>query len=62
MAAPAGGKSPDWVYYILVVSVWGALLLTVYSGIEYVRRANIGKKEQDAILGTNAARLFGIGI
>ena len=39
MAAPAGGKSPDWVYYILVVSVWGALLLTVYSGIEYVRRA-----------------------
>jgi aminocarboxymuconate-semialdehyde decarboxylase len=31
--------------------------------VEYVRRAKkIGKKEQDAILGTNAARLFGISI
>jgi aminocarboxymuconate-semialdehyde decarboxylase len=31
--------------------------------VEYVRRANkIGKKEQDAILGANAARLFGISI
>jgi len=31
--------------------------------VEYVRRAKkIGKKEQDAILGTNAARLFGIGV
>jgi aminocarboxymuconate-semialdehyde decarboxylase len=30
--------------------------------VEYVRRAKkIGKKEQDAILGANAARLFGIG-
>lgn len=39
LAAPAGGTSPDWVYYVLVASVWGALALTVYSGIEYVRRA-----------------------
>jgi aminocarboxymuconate-semialdehyde decarboxylase len=31
--------------------------------VEYVRRAKkIGKKEQDAILGSNAARLFGISI
>ena len=31
--------------------------------VEYVRRAGrIGKKEQDAILGANAARLFGISI
>jgi aminocarboxymuconate-semialdehyde decarboxylase len=31
--------------------------------VEYVRRARkIGKKEQDASLGTNAARLFGISI
>jgi aminocarboxymuconate-semialdehyde decarboxylase len=31
--------------------------------VEYVRRAKkIGKKEQDAILGTNAARLFGLGV
>jgi aminocarboxymuconate-semialdehyde decarboxylase len=31
--------------------------------VEYVRRAKkIGKKEQDAILGANAARLFGIAI
>ena len=29
--------------------------------VEYVRRAKkIGKKDQDAILGANAARLFGI--
>ncbi len=39
LAAPEGGASPDWVYYTLVSSVWAALLLTVYSGIEYVRRA-----------------------
>jgi len=31
--------------------------------VEYVRRAKkVGKKEQDAILGANAARLFGISI
>ena len=39
LAAPEGGTSPDWVYYTLVCSVWAALLLTVYSGVEYVRRA-----------------------
>ncbi|HVX61849.1 MAG TPA: CDP-diacylglycerol--glycerol-3-phosphate 3-phosphatidyltransferase [Pirellulales bacterium] len=39
LAAPEGGASPDWVYYTLVSSVWAALLLTVYSGVEYVRRA-----------------------
>jgi CDP-diacylglycerol--glycerol-3-phosphate 3-phosphatidyltransferase len=31
--------SPVWLDYLLVISVWGAILLTVYSGIEYVRRA-----------------------
>ena len=28
--------SPKWVYYILLVSVWLALALTLYSGAEYV--------------------------
>ena len=28
--------SPTWVYYILLVSVWLALALTLYSGAEYV--------------------------
>ncbi|MEC8302768.1 MAG: CDP-diacylglycerol--glycerol-3-phosphate 3-phosphatidyltransferase [Planctomycetota bacterium] len=28
--------SPMWVYYILLVSVWLALALTLYSGAEYV--------------------------
>ncbi|HEV3340672.1 MAG TPA: CDP-diacylglycerol--glycerol-3-phosphate 3-phosphatidyltransferase [Pirellulales bacterium] len=33
------GTEPVWVQYLLPASVWGALVLTVYSGIEYVRRA-----------------------
>lgn len=33
------GSEPDWVKWLLIVSVWGALALTVYSGAEYVRRA-----------------------
>lgn len=32
-------SEPDWVKWLLVVSVWSALALTVYSGVEYVRRA-----------------------
>jgi CDP-diacylglycerol--glycerol-3-phosphate 3-phosphatidyltransferase len=32
-------SEPDWVKYLLLVSVWSALALTVYSGVEYVRKA-----------------------
>lgn len=31
--------TPAWLAYLLVFSVWGAILLTIYSGIEYIRRA-----------------------
>ncbi|HUY92327.1 MAG TPA: CDP-diacylglycerol--glycerol-3-phosphate 3-phosphatidyltransferase [Pirellulales bacterium] len=30
---------PGWLSYLLIGSVWGAVALTVYSGVEYVRRA-----------------------
>ncbi|HTU27536.1 MAG TPA: CDP-diacylglycerol--glycerol-3-phosphate 3-phosphatidyltransferase [Pirellulales bacterium] len=30
---------PDWLVWLLRVSVWSAVALTVYSGLEYVRRA-----------------------
>lgn len=33
------GSEPMWLQYLLPTSVWLALALTVYSGIEYVRRA-----------------------
>lgn len=32
----AGHVLPPWLYWTLVVSVWGTVLLTVYSGLEYV--------------------------
>jgi CDP-diacylglycerol--glycerol-3-phosphate 3-phosphatidyltransferase len=35
----AAGSEPDWIQYLLPISIWSALALTVYSGIEYVRRA-----------------------
>jgi CDP-diacylglycerol---glycerol-3-phosphate 3-phosphatidyltransferase len=35
----APDRAPDWLYYLLVASVWSALALTVYSGAGYVRRA-----------------------
>lgn len=35
----AADSEPDWIKLLLPVSVWSALALTVYSGIEYVRRA-----------------------
>ena len=38
MVAPAT-QPPAWLDYLLIASVWSALALTVYSGIEYVRRA-----------------------
>jgi CDP-diacylglycerol---glycerol-3-phosphate 3-phosphatidyltransferase len=30
---------PEWVSIALTISVWSAVVLTVYSGVEYVRRA-----------------------
>jgi CDP-diacylglycerol--glycerol-3-phosphate 3-phosphatidyltransferase len=30
------GKSPDWIYWTTVASIWSAVLLTVYSGAVYV--------------------------
>ncbi len=37
-ASTAAG-TPVWLDYLLMITVWGAILLTIYSGIEYVRRA-----------------------
>jgi CDP-diacylglycerol--glycerol-3-phosphate 3-phosphatidyltransferase len=33
------GSEPAWLQYLLPSTVWSALALTVYSGLEYVRRA-----------------------
>lgn len=30
---------PQWLQWLLVLSIWSAMALTVYSGVEYVRRA-----------------------
>ncbi|HQU44409.1 MAG TPA: CDP-diacylglycerol--glycerol-3-phosphate 3-phosphatidyltransferase, partial [Pirellulales bacterium] len=30
---------PEWLAYLLPITIWSALALTVYSGVEYVRRA-----------------------
>ncbi|HVA50804.1 MAG TPA: CDP-diacylglycerol--glycerol-3-phosphate 3-phosphatidyltransferase [Pirellulales bacterium] len=30
---------PEWLAYLLPITIWSALALTVYSGIEYIRRA-----------------------
>jgi hypothetical protein len=38
MVSPAP-QPPAWLGYLLQGSVWSALALTVYSGVEYVRRA-----------------------
>ena len=27
---------PDWIHYTLVASAWGAIAITIYSGLEYV--------------------------
>jgi CDP-diacylglycerol---glycerol-3-phosphate 3-phosphatidyltransferase len=35
----AAGSEPEWMRYLLPICVWSALALTVYSGVEYVRRA-----------------------
>ena len=33
---PAGHAVPPWLHWTLVVSVWGAIVLTIYSGVEYI--------------------------
>ena len=30
------GGSPDWVWWLMVVSIWAAVILTVYSGTIYI--------------------------
>ena len=32
----AGATAPQWVYWFTVVSIWSAVILTVYSGVIYV--------------------------
>jgi CDP-diacylglycerol--glycerol-3-phosphate 3-phosphatidyltransferase len=34
-----GMDRPEWLQTTLLVSVWAAVLLTIYSGLEYIRRA-----------------------
>ena len=29
-------QEPAWLYYLMVVSVWGTLLITIYSGLLYI--------------------------
>ena len=36
---PAKQTPPDWSHWLLIASVWSALVLTVYSGAVYVRAA-----------------------
>lgn len=33
------GARPEWLTWALVICVWSAMLLTIYSGVEYIRRA-----------------------
>ncbi len=33
---PEGHALPEWLHWTLVVSVWSAMLLTIYSGVEYI--------------------------
>jgi phosphatidylglycerophosphate synthase len=32
-------QRPEWLQWALPISVWSAVALTIYSGVEYVRRA-----------------------
>jgi CDP-diacylglycerol--glycerol-3-phosphate 3-phosphatidyltransferase len=36
---PQAKHVPDWCWWIMVSSIWSALLLTIYSGVVYVRAA-----------------------
>lgn len=41
--------APAWVYWFTVVSIWAAVLLTVYSGVVYVWIAyKLLKQQADA--------------
>ena len=33
---PRGSAAPEWVYWFTIVSIWSAVILTVYSGAIYV--------------------------
>jgi CDP-diacylglycerol--glycerol-3-phosphate 3-phosphatidyltransferase len=33
---PVGSAAPEWIYWFTVVSIWSAVILTVYSGTIYV--------------------------
>jgi len=34
-----GATAPDWLNWLVISSVWAAVLLTIYSGVVYVRAA-----------------------
>ncbi len=38
-ALSLAGERPTWLQWGLLLSVWGAILLTLYSGLAYVQRA-----------------------
>jgi CDP-diacylglycerol---glycerol-3-phosphate 3-phosphatidyltransferase len=38
-ALSQAGERPEWLAWALVLSVWGAVLLTLYSGLAYIQRA-----------------------
>jgi CDP-diacylglycerol---glycerol-3-phosphate 3-phosphatidyltransferase len=37
--APQAKNAADWCWWLMVASIWSALILTVYSGVVYVRAA-----------------------
>jgi CDP-diacylglycerol--glycerol-3-phosphate 3-phosphatidyltransferase len=39
LAYPEKSPAPDWSHWLLIASVWSALVLTIYSGAVYVRAA-----------------------
>jgi len=38
-ASPQSQNAPDWCWWTLIVSLWSALILTIYSGAAYIRAA-----------------------
>lgn len=39
LSYPSATDRPEWLQWLLIVSVWSAILLTLYSGVAYGRRA-----------------------
>ncbi len=37
--APQTKPAPNWCWWLMVVSIWSALFLTIYSGVVYIRAA-----------------------